>query len=38
VDLDVGTESRRGRDMCEPIGKWVNPVCEGAIGRERKEV
>jgi hypothetical protein len=24
--------------MCEPIGKWVKPVHEGATGREKKEV
>jgi hypothetical protein len=28
----------RSRDMCEPVGEWVNPACEGATDRERKEV
>jgi hypothetical protein len=38
VDLDVGKGSRRGRDMCEPIGKWVNPTHEGATGRRGKKI
>jgi len=38
VELYVGAGSRRGRDMCKPIGKCVKPAHEGATGRERKEV
>jgi hypothetical protein len=30
--------NRRGRDTCEPIGKWMKPACEMATGRERKKV
>jgi len=37
MDLDVGAGSRRGRDMCEPIGKWVKAVHERATGWEREE-
>jgi len=38
VDLDVGAGSRRGRDMCEPIGRWVKPAHGGATEEERKGV
>jgi hypothetical protein len=38
VNLDVGAGSRRGRNMCKPIRKWVKLAHEGDIGREWKEV
>jgi hypothetical protein len=38
VDPDVGAGHRRSRDMHNPIGKWVKPAHERAIGWERKDV
>jgi len=38
VDLDVGAGSRTGRNMCEPTGIWVKPVCGSATRGERKDV
>jgi len=35
VYLDAG--SWRGRDTRKPIGKWVKPTHERAIGWDRKE-
>jgi hypothetical protein len=32
MDLYVGGGSRRGRDICEPIGQWVKPLCGSATG------
>jgi hypothetical protein len=29
VDLDIGAESRRGRDKYDPIQKWEKPAHAG---------
>jgi len=38
VDLVVGARSRRGRYMCKPVQRWVNPACGSATGEERKDM
>jgi len=37
LDLDEAAGSMRSRDMCELMGKWVKPTCQGATGREKKD-
>jgi len=34
--LDVGRESRMGKNASEPKGKWVKPAHEGSTGKEKR--
>jgi hypothetical protein len=38
VDQVVETGSRRGRDICEPVGIWMKPACVSDTRGERKGV